>query len=96
MKACREGRKEAVKMLIEHGAQVDIINYEQMTARETAREVDIDDIIRQCQGSTERDHEHHLHENMRDHEHIHKRDDMCARKNKISSNRPKKTAGASG
>lgn len=45
MKAAREAHKDVVKFLLDNGAQVDVLNYENMTARDAALDVDIDEIL---------------------------------------------------
>jgi hypothetical protein len=45
MKASRESHKEVVKILLDNGAQADLLNYEQMTAREATLDVEVDEIL---------------------------------------------------
>ena len=45
MKASRESHKDIVEELIKHGAQKDILNYEQMTAREATLDIRVDAIL---------------------------------------------------
>jgi ankyrin repeat protein len=46
MIAAREKNKEASDLLVEAGAQVDILNYENMTAADATLDVEIDEKIR--------------------------------------------------
>lgn len=48
--AAREKRKEVVKSLIEAGAQLDIVNYEQMTAADCTLDPELDHSIRRKTG----------------------------------------------
>ncbi len=49
MLAAREQCKDAVKLLLEAGAQPDIVNNEEMTAADTTLSADIDTDIRKTQ-----------------------------------------------
>jgi ankyrin repeat protein len=51
MKASRESHKDMVKMLLDNGAQADILNYENMTARESTLDVEVDDILSSTKGT---------------------------------------------
>jgi hypothetical protein len=50
MKASRESHKEVVKILLENGAQADVLNYEHMTAREATLDVEVDEILSSVKG----------------------------------------------
>ena len=45
MKASRSAHKEVVELLLKKGAQTDILNYEQMTAREATLDVEVDEML---------------------------------------------------
>ena len=45
MKAARESYKNVVEFLLHNGAQVDIRNYENMTALDVSRDTEIDEIL---------------------------------------------------
>lgn len=45
MKASRESHKDIVLELVKHGAQKDILNYENMTARDETRDVRVDAVL---------------------------------------------------
>ena len=45
MLAAREKHKDAVKLLLNAGAQVDIKNYEQMTASDVTLDADIESLL---------------------------------------------------
>jgi len=45
MKAARSAHKEVVELLLREGAQTDIFNYEQMTAREATLDVEVDEML---------------------------------------------------
>ena len=45
--AARENHKDAVKLLTQSGAQVDIFNYEQMTAADVTMDNEVDAMLRQ-------------------------------------------------
>ena len=52
MVAASEQCKEAIQVLIDAGAQVDIVNSDQMTAADSTMDVDLDEKLRN-EGSTE-------------------------------------------
>ncbi len=54
--ASRENCKNAVKVLVEAGAQADVINYEQMTAADTTLDVEIDETLREKDGHVKETH----------------------------------------
>lgn len=45
MKASRSAHKEVVNILLKNGAQTDILNYENMTAREATLDVEVDQML---------------------------------------------------
>jgi hypothetical protein len=51
MKASRESHKEVVKILLDNGAQADVLNYEHMTAREATLDVEVDEILSSVKGA---------------------------------------------
>ena len=50
MKASRDSHKDVVHILVQHGAQADILNYENMTAREATLDVEVDEMLSKTQG----------------------------------------------
>lgn len=45
MKAARTSHKDMVDLLLRKGALADILNYEQMTAREATLDVEVDELL---------------------------------------------------
>ena len=45
MKAARSAHKDIVELLLHEGAQTDIFNYEQMTAREATLDIEVDEML---------------------------------------------------
>ncbi len=52
MKAARESYKDGVEFLLHNGAQVDILNYENMTALDVSRDSEIDEILCDAKGDS--------------------------------------------
>lgn len=50
MKAARECHKDIVQKLLRSGAQMDVLNYEQMNARDVTLNAEIDKILAENEG----------------------------------------------
>ncbi len=65
MKASRNNHKEVVETLLENGALTDVLNYEQMKARDTTLNVEVDEMLAATEdtvkGKEERFNSHDTH-----------------------------------